>query len=565
MKHNIALRLLSLSALLLAALAPAGARAQDEAPPEPVPVEATPVPAEGDGPRLIAPNQVAAGEIWQPTAGHKFTSLQGVTARVDAPYAVAAQGYFYIYDPKQGYGPQRPATTVLSNNNRRAHLTAMLSPGDVPPGGLILFEIGAQNGTITTTSPLYGFDFKTFLPLIGRNFGYTSVVGDTVLDTGTSACDALNNQKGGPLQPFVNYLVQNTRTDSWLFGVNTIPNATVIVSLTNYTSVTGQLQVYREQAGCATLAAVLGLGSNPNPEVILTNVPTGTLYFRVVSASGQPAPPPYRIRWRNYAPGVDPFEDDDTPCQAAPTQPGVTYLRFSDDQHDFFSLNVNGPALVQVTVLSHMVSGAQAQVRSPLKPGFVCPGNGDDPVNSTDRIGAFGVVPSGGGNTQFVVDLPPGNAQYYIRVSLPSAGNGQPYYLRWEFISANGAPATRDPLFNSNPSQPYLPPYNGDTLTNIPTGTMAVYYWSGMQGLWPYDSIQVQINGTNTLVGCPTGNPAATVPNTFANTWASVGTVPRGRWAVQFNMVGGYVIKIRVMQGSMQKFYDEKPLKVGCG
>jgi hypothetical protein len=44
-----------------------------------------------------------------------------------------------------------------------------------------------------------------------------------------------------------------------------------------------------------------------------------------------------------------------------------------------------------------------------------------------------------------------------------------------------------------------------------------------------------------------------------------VGTVPRGRWAVQFNVIGGYVIKIRIMQGSVQKFYNEKPLKVGCG
>ena len=262
---------------------------------------------------------------------------------------------------------------------------------------------------------------------------------------------------------------------------------------------------------------------------------------------------------------MDSFEDDDTPCQAAPTQPGVTYLRFSNDQHDFFSLNVNGPALVQVTVLSHTVSGAQAQVRSPLKPGFVCPGNGNDPVNSTDRIGAFGTVPSGGGNTQFVVDLPPGNAQYYIRVSLPSStGNGQPYYLRWEFISANGAPATRDPLFNSNPNQPYLPPYNGDTLTNIPTGTMAVYYWSGMQGLWPYDSIQVRIIGVSDLGNCSLGNPGATVPNTFANTWGALGTVPRGRLTVQFNAPGGYNIQIRVMQGSVQKYYDAKPLKVGC-
>jgi len=263
MKHNIALRLLSLSALLLAALAPAGARAQDEAPPEPAPVEATPVPAEGDGPRLIAPNQVAAGEIWQPPAGHKFNPVQGVTARVDAPYALAAQGYFYLYDPDQGYGPQTPATTVLSNNNKRAHLTAALSSGDVPPGGLILFEIGAQNGTITTTSPLYAFEFKTFLPLVGRNFGYTSVVGDTVLDTGTSACDALNNQKGGPLQPFVNYLVRNTRTDSWLFGVNTIPNATVIVSLTNYTSVTGNSRSIASRPAARRWRRCWGLGRTP--------------------------------------------------------------------------------------------------------------------------------------------------------------------------------------------------------------------------------------------------------------------------------------------------------------
>jgi len=425
--------LISLAALLAAA----------------APVGATPA-AEGDAPPVLMPNQAAAGEIWQPPAGHKFTSLQGVTARVDAPYALAAQGYFYIYDPNQGYGPQTPATTVLSNNNKRAHLTAALSSGSVPPGGMILFEIGAQNGTITTTSPLYGFEFKTFLPLVGRNFGYTSVVGDTVLDTGTSACDALNNQKGGPLQPFVNYLVQNTRTDSWLFGVNTIPNATVIVSLTNYTSVTGQLQVYREQAGCATLAAVLGLGSNPNPEIILTNVPTGRLYFRVVSASGQPAPPPYRIRWRNYAQGVDPFEDDDTPCQAPLTQPEVTHLRFSDDQHDFFKLSTNGPATIRVSVISHTVGGAQVQVRSPLKTGFACPGNGDDPVNSTDRIDPFASVPSGGGSAQITVTLPAGSGPYYIRVSLPSSiGNGQPYYLRWEFVSTSSTLNVRDESLNA--------------------------------------------------------------------------------------------------------------------
>jgi hypothetical protein len=425
--------LISLAALLAAA----------------APVGATPA-AEGDAPPVLMPNQAAAGEIWQPPAGHKFNPVQGVTARVDAPYALAAQGYFYLYDPNQGYGPQTPATTVLSNSNQRAQLTATLSPGSIPPGGKIMFEIGAQNGTITTTSPLYGFEFKTFLPLVGRNFGYTSVVGDTVLDTGTSACDALNNQKGGPLQPFVNYQVQNTRTDSWLFGVNTIPNATVLVSLTNYTVVTGQLQVRREQAGCAAQTVLLGFRSNPNPEIALTNVPTGALYFRVVSAGSQPAPPPYRIRWRNYAPGVDPFEDDDTPCQAPLTQPEVTHLRFSDDQHDFFKLSTNGPATIRVSVISHTVGGAQVQVRSPLKPGFACPGNGDDPVNSTDRIDPFASVPSGGGSAQITVTLPAGSGPYYIRVSLPSSiGNGQPYYLRWEFVSTSSTLNVRDESLNA--------------------------------------------------------------------------------------------------------------------
>jgi hypothetical protein len=86
-----------------------------------------------------------------------------------------------------------------------------------------------------------------------------------------------------------------------------------------------------------------------------------------------------------------------------------------------------------------------------------------------------------------------------------------------------------------------------------------------MQSLWPYDIIQVQIVGTNTLGGCAPGNPGATVPNTFANTWGALGTVPRGRLTVQFNAIGGYIIRLRVMQGSVEKYLDEKPLKVGCG
>lgn len=518
----------------------------------------------------VEPNQADAGEIWNPPAGTTFDISVNptVSVRVDAPYEFASSGFYQLFDPDTGFGPQISVPATLSNAGRRAEMSVTLNPSTIKSGSAIFFRISSQDGTVTTSSPTYTLTRATrsYLPAILRNSG-TSSIPTVITSTGANACDAVINRRGGPLGAFVNYIVQNTSTESWFFAVNPTPNATIVVSLTNYTTISGQLQVFREQAGCGLLAPLLGFGTNPNPIVTITGLPAGNIYFRVISGSGQPAPPPYLISWA-FAGGTGQFEPNNNPCQATPTQPGVQYTTFSDDQYDFFAMNITGTAQIQVLVQGHTVSLAQVQVRTPLKAGFTCPGNGADPAFSTDRIDPFGVVPQGGGDVLLTVNIP-GPGLYYIRVSLPTAiGNGQPYRISWNYRGAGGGtiPDTRDPLFTSNPNQPFNPPYNGDILFNINTGQTATYYWSGMQALGSYDSIQVRVIGVTNLQGCGQGDPTRTNPSTFANNWASVGTTsPRGSISIQFNAAGGYNIELRVLQSGTQRFFDAKPLKVSCG
>ncbi|MFC1464554.1 MAG: hypothetical protein ACFLMY_06880 [Candidatus Brachytrichaceae bacterium NZ_4S206] len=518
----------------------------------------------------VEPNQADAGEIWTPGAGASFNLLgnPNVTVRVDAPYTFAASGFYQLFDPDTGFGPQTPVPATLSNGNRRAQMTVTLSASNIKNGAAIYFEIPSSDGTVVAKSPAYNLVARLYLPSIFVNAGQ-SPLPVPLTSTGTSACDAFINSRGGPLSPWVSYSVIESpmRTESWFFANNTVPNATIVVSLTNYTSVQGQLQVFTEQNGCGILTSLLGFGTNPNPVVTVFNIPVGRIYFRVISGSGQPAPLPYIIRW-GFAGTTGPLEPNNNPCQATPTQPGVQYTTLSDDQYDFFAMNITGTAQIQVLVQGHTIGMTQVQVRTPLKAGFTCPGNGADPAFSTDRIDPFGVVPQGGGDVLLTVNIP-GPGLYYIRVSLPTVtGNGQPYRISWNYRGAGGGtiPDTRDPLFTSNPNQPFNPPYNGDILFNINTGQTATYYWSGMQALGSYDSIQVRVIGVTNLQGCGQGDPTRTNPNTFANNWASVGTTsPRGSISIQFNAAGGYNIELRVLQSGTQRFFDAKPLKVSCG
>lgn len=512
---------------------------------------------------MLGPSAPTA-EHWTPGAGASFNILQNatITVTLDATYALAATAVYYIHDPNVGFGAPVNASVTRSNSNRRAVMVATLDPNIVPVGATIYFEINAEDNSRTATSPGYALtrQAKVFLPVIMRLFGQPAFI------TGESACDAVNNQRGGPLAPNTTYTVTFTRQDSWFFITNTVPNAAIVVSLTNYT-VAGQLQVHREQSGCASLQ-LLNFAPSPNPVVTVYNVPVGRVYFRVIT-NGQ-APPTYRIRWSYGAGG--PLEPNNHPCEAPTIQPGVVYTPWSEDQYDFFAINVTTTGQVQVRVIGHTIGGTQVQVRSPLKPGFVCPGNGADPINSTSRIDPFGIVPSGGGSVTVTVNLTT-TGLHYIRVSLPSStGNGQPYQISWVYAGPSGG--TAGPIFTTNPNQPPTcdsrVPGSGcqpDTLSNVNIGQPATYYWFGMQALAPYDAIQMQVVGVNNLAGCGQGNPATVQPPQFSSAnWTSVGTTaPQGSVTLQFGSAGGYNIRLRVMQGATEKFYDAKPLKVSCG
>ncbi|WP_169239409.1 hypothetical protein [Candidatus Roseilinea sp. NK_OTU-006] len=555
--HNKNIRPLGMvaaAALVLATVlpAPGQAMAQDEAP---------------NG--LAQPQAVDGGEIWTPGAGASFNLLQSphVVVRVDAPYELANVGSYFIYDPINGYGPANPVTPTLSLGGKRAVMTATLDAGAVVSGSMIYFELPYTSTAQVASSPTYLLtkQGKAYLPFVVR----TPPDPQPLSNTGESACDAANGPKGGPLQPNKGYQVLNPTTNSWMFAHNTTPNATIVVSLTNYTAV-GQLQVFADQGNCNALTPLMGMGTNPNPVVTVYNVPVGRVYFRVASGSGQPAPPPYIIRWQ-YSTAPGPHEPNNNPCDATPLPHGLLLNTRSEDQYDFFKINITGAVQIRVQVLGHAISGAQVQVRSPLKSGYVCPGSGADPINSTNRIDPYGVIPSSGDAT--ITVTVPASGTYYLRVSLPSGAPayGQPYSIRWDYAGPSGG--TAGPIFTSNPNQPPTcdsrvlgNTCQGDILFNINTGQTATYYWFGLQALQPYDSVQVKVIGVSNLVGCGLGNASATNPNTFANVWASVGTTaPMGSISIQFNATGGYNIEFRVMHGGVQKYHDGKPLKVGCG
>ncbi|MCS7055824.1 MAG: hypothetical protein NZM18_06575 [Thermoflexales bacterium] len=515
----------------------------------------------------LGPSASNHAEVWTPGAGASFNILRSavITVTVDATYALANSGVYYIHDPNSGFGPATNATVSLSNFNQRAVMTATLNPNSVPNGASIYFSINAADNSRTATSPGYLLtrEARVYLPVVMRFFGQPAFI------TGESACDAANNGRGGPLAPSTTYTVTHTRQDSWLFINNTTPNAAIVVSLTNYT-ITGQLQVRIEQGGCSN-TQLINFATNPNPVVTVYNVPVGRVYFRVVT-SGQ-APPPYQIRWRYTT--VGPLEPNNHPCEAPTIQPGVFYAPWSEDQYDFFAINITTTGQVQVRVIGHTIGGTQVQVRTPLKPGYVCPGNGADPINSTSRIDPFGSVPSGGGSVTVTVNIT-ATGLYYIRVSLPSAtGNSQPYQIVWNYAGPSGG--TAGPIFTTNPNQPPAcgaPPHGNpsacqlDIVYNINAGQSVTYYWFGMQALSPYDAIQLQVVGVNDLHGCGPGNPGTIQPPPFnnPNAWHLVGTLaPQGSVTLQFNSAGGYNIRLRVMQGATQKYYDAKPLKVSCG
>jgi hypothetical protein len=151
--------------------------------------------------------------------------------------------------------------------------------------------------------------------------------------------------------------------------------------------------------------------------------------------------------------------------------------------------------------------------------------------------------------------------------------------VQWNYL-AQGAGDTAGPIFTTNPNQPSscnpTVPNSGcqpDIPGNVAEHGFFTYYWFGMANLGSYDTMQMRIRGDINLDGCPKNiypsDPTQTVPTGYGNTWGNLPTLAsKGSQTFQFNKHGAYAVAFRVMRGGpngQQLFYDEKPLRVGCG
>jgi|GEM_PF-4384045 len=511
----------------------------------------------------------ASAIVWTPGTGSlsadtngmvkvRVSSNEGALDPTTAQYQLVVNG---IFQPVQN-----GTATALDSGNTTVDISATVA--NATTGAQIVFQITKASGgsPLQSGSYLIARSSHISLPLVNVNSG-VSTIPTTVATSGTSACDSSGNNKGGPLSAYVNYTAINTTADMWFYIINPVPGASMVVSLTNYSSVAGQLQIF-PQAICTTgSTANLGLAPNPNPVVSFINAPSGIIYFRVVSAAGQSAPPAFNISWayQGAVGAAGSIEPAPAPCNALPLQQTTTYATALRSQYNFYALDLIAPAEIAITLTNVAVGNAQVQVRSPVGTSSNCA----DPINSTNRLDPFGVVPVGGGNVALTVGI--GDAgRYYIRVSTPGStdAGGQPYSIQWAYVTGSD---TSTPLFTTNPVQPFNPPYNADITGNVLEGGVFNFYWSGMiAASGGFDTVQMRIASKSDLFGCP-GNvyppdPGNTVPLGYSN-WANViqTSASHGQMSFKFRKSGGYAVALRALRAGNQTFFDEKPLRVGCG
>jgi hypothetical protein len=465
--------------------------------------------------------------------------------------------------------PEQVAGATPVGDNKTVDLTANVGdPGTTPSNSTIVFKITQQGGGTPSESAIYTISraTKANLPIIHRDSG-SSVIPTSIALTGVSACDASGSKKGGPLGAYVNYLATNPTNDMWFYTVNPNPGASIQVSLTNF-SVSGQLQVYGEQSGCGFLTSLLGFGANPNPVVNINNLPAGNIYFRVASTGALPGA--FTIRWaypnNNSGGGSGSVVSGSGPCNAPLITQDTTYSTGLKQQYNFYAMDITAPAQIRITVSGVTVGSTQVQVRSPILTAAPAP-NPCDPINATLRLDPFGTIPSSGGGTAFTVGIGD-SGRYFIRVSTPSSGQAQnqAFTLKWNYVTGSD---TSQPLFTTNPTQPFNPPYNGDITGNVVEGGVFNFYWSGMNAIsGGFDGLALRIRPLE-LQGCPVGtfppDPSRTVPDGFGNNFKGLSAVNKGQISIKFLKSGSYAVAFRATRGGTQIFFDEKPLRVGCG
>lgn len=366
------------------------------------------------------------------------------------------------------------------------------------------------------------------------------------LQPSDNACDAQSSNAAKLEVQSFSYAVPMPLASGWFWAQNPINNGIVEVWLSDYTTSGHQLQVWTGSAcGSLSLRRVLPLSSSVLTATV-GGVPGGPVFFRVVGSS---APPPYRIAWRALLP-----TENTNACRAYPLPVGTPLNWPLRNSNDYFAIHVTRTGTIHVSFSNHPIQGAQLQLRSGLNVADC----------TTASYHGASVVSSNAAQLSFNVTV---TGAYYIRNAMTASYPGtQQYTVLWRL----GSPYYQ-PLFTTNPNQPYNGPYNGDTCLNIAPGGSCTYYWFGMDkasGSYngQYDVLQVQIVGVNGLGTCAAGNPASVTPSGYANTWGTVGTpsTPDGSIAFTFPGSGGYNVRFRAVKNSVQVFYDAKPLKVGC-
>jgi hypothetical protein len=472
----------------------------------------------------------------------------------------------------------------------------------------ILFKVNRAGGSAVPDSALYTLtrNSRAGLPIANRNAG-VSTIPTTINQTAPSSCHAFVYRTGSPLGSYVNYRVNGTAGDSWFWAVNPRVGATLVVSLTNYTNVAGQLQVFSDVGGvCSNLTPLLAFGANPNPIVSLVNAPIGNIYFRVVSGETspgvRPTPPPYNISWGFVTGSIggsgSEIEPNNNICQATPLPERAVFTANDNDQFDFYAISVPSSGQVMILMENHGTVNAQVQVRAPFRynninedltdaPNPNCPvriTSGlrkdpyTDPVGFVPQAGAqlltrTGIVIDGGSSGDNAGTANPPQT-WYIRVATPNptGQSGKQYTIRWVLLPPGvTAYPFADKLTRTEPASGNDPllrvndPFSGNTREKW----FYTFFWANMNRInGGFDTIQFGIDSW-TLSGCDANvfppDPSRTVPSGFANTWTTVSNQPSGAMTFKMNKSGAYRIRFRALRAGQQVFGDEKAIRVDCG
>lgn len=609
-RHSQSFRLMLASALALATLAMTAipvAQAQGDQPPEatPIPLPEGPFEAPKEEPTAApaAPVEPQATDaiIWTPGSGAlNITSSGHATVRVATTTSTFDPNSAKFVLVVNGV-PQADQSIVGQpvNNNATLDLTATGLGGVNTANTRILFKVTLNGGGVQE-SVVYDLSrsSRLALPALNRDAGVTTIP-QTITLTDNNPCNAVGNRRGGPLGSYLRYTVSNPQTDSWFFASNPTPGASIVVSLTNYASVAGQLQVVVESMGngCG-VHTLLGFGTNPNPTVVVNNVPAGRIFFRVVSGSGQPAPAPYTIGWGfnrggGGGSGTE-IEPNNNTCQATPLPERAIFTATDNDQYDFYSITITQSGQILLLMEGHNTVGTQVQVRAPVRFNGVgedlCPHTIPSQLRKdpyVEPIGAVGtpgaqvlsragglVFPGGvDGDTAGVLATP---QTWYIRVATPNVGgqSNKQYTIRWVFLPPG---VTSYPFFDKMTQTG--PARGSDPLLRVtdpyPTTAREKWYysffWANMDkidGGGPADTIQFGIDALP-MQGCETNvfppDPSRTVPAGFGGQWVTVSNHTSGVMTWKMNKSGSYKIRFRALRGGQVVNGDEKPLRVDCG